>query len=107
MNDDALDSTRGLTRGQFARVAASTIAASAGVAAYARTATARAATMHARAALAAGGTLNLYTWPNYCAQENIKDFKAKTGISLHVSTLESNDSLFAKLNSPAGRTMTS
>jgi spermidine/putrescine transport system substrate-binding protein len=102
VTEDPLDSTRGLTRAQFARLAASTFAASAGIAAYARTEAARAAAMHTRAALATGGTLNLYTWPNYYAPKNIKDFKSKTGISLHVSTLESNDSLFAKLNSPAG-----
>src|ERR1700730_4125874 len=55
-----------------------------------------------RAAAATGGTLNLYTWPNYYAPENLSAFKKSTGITLHMSTLESNDALFAKLNSPAG-----
>src|SRR5207247_11328423 len=54
----------------------------------------------ARAAM--GGTLNRYPWPNYYAPENLKAFKKATGTNLRISTLESNDSLFAKLNSPAG-----
>jgi len=59
-------------------------------------------TLAKRAAAAMGGTLNLYTWPNYYAPANLTAFKKATGITLHTSTLESNDSLFAKLNSPAG-----
>lgn len=50
----------------------------------------------------AGGTLNLYTWPNYFAAKNIADFKKKTGIKINTTFLESNNTLFAKLNSPAG-----
>jgi spermidine/putrescine transport system substrate-binding protein len=49
-----------------------------------------------------GGTLNLYTWPNYYAPENLKAFRKLTGITLRISQLESNNTLFAKLNSPAG-----
>ena len=50
----------------------------------------------------AGGTLNLYTWPNYFAQKNLADFRKATGIKINTTFLESNNSLFAKLNSPAG-----
>jgi spermidine/putrescine transport system substrate-binding protein len=55
-----------------------------------------------RRAAAAEGTLNLYTWPNYYAPQNLKAFTRQTGIKINTATLESNDTLFAKLNSPAG-----
>jgi spermidine/putrescine transport system substrate-binding protein len=86
-----------MTRAQFAALAASAVAATTGVG-YLRAATARAAAYGAQG----GGTLNLYTWPNYYAPANIAAFKKATGIKLRVSNLESNDTLFAKLNSPAG-----
>jgi len=93
----------GMTRAQFATRAAAALATGAGLAAYARSETARAAisTLRTRSA-AIGGTLNLYTWPNYYAAKNLADFKKSTGITIHTSALDSNDTLFAKLNSPAG-----
>ena len=48
------------------------------------------------------GTLNLYTWPNYFAAKNLADFKKATGTKVNQTFLESNNALFAKLNSPAG-----
>jgi spermidine/putrescine transport system substrate-binding protein len=82
-------SSRQISRGQFIGLAGAAVAAVAGLKAR-------------PAAAGTGGTLNLYTWPNYYAPANLAAFKKKTGIALHTATLESNDSLFAKLNSPAG-----
>jgi spermidine/putrescine transport system substrate-binding protein len=94
-------SADGMTRAQFTTRAASALVATAGLAAYARTRSARAA-YSTRAGRATGGTLNLYTWPDYYAAKNLADFKKTSGIKINTSVLESNDALFAKLNSPAG-----
>jgi spermidine/putrescine transport system substrate-binding protein len=82
-------STRQISRRQFVGWAGAAVATAAGL-------------RVTRAAAGTGGTLNLYTWPNYYARANLDAFKKQTGIGLNISTLESNDSLFAKLNSPAG-----
>jgi spermidine/putrescine transport system substrate-binding protein len=52
--------------------------------------------------LAKGGTLNIYTWPNYFAAKNLTTYKHLTGTTINTSTYDSNDVLFAKMNSAAG-----
>ncbi|HZO77818.1 MAG TPA: spermidine/putrescine ABC transporter substrate-binding protein [Solirubrobacteraceae bacterium] len=54
------------------------------------------------AGLAKGGTLNLWTWPDYYAPANLKAFQAKTGTKLNIATYDSNDTAFAKLNTAGG-----
>ena len=93
----------GMTRAQFATRAAAALATTAGLGAYVQSGAAGAATSALRSRSAApGGTLNLYTWPDYYTPKNLADFKKSTGITIHTSALDSNDTLFAKLNSPAG-----
>jgi spermidine/putrescine transport system substrate-binding protein len=86
-----------MNRTQFLQRAGVAAAAVGGIGAL-RSAVARGATFDATK----GGTLNLYTWPNYYAPTNVKAFRQATGIKLNISFLESNNALFAKLNSPAG-----
>lgn len=50
---------------------------------------------------AASTTLNLYSWADYFAPENLKGFQTRSGIKPNVSTFDSNDVLFSKLNSAA------
>jgi spermidine/putrescine transport system substrate-binding protein len=50
-----------------------------------------------------GGTLNVYSWPEYFAPTNTKEWIAKTGAKLNIASYESNDELFAKLSTAAGR----
>lgn len=52
--------------------------------------------------LTKGGTLNLWTWPDYYAPSNLKAFQAKTGTKLNIATYDSNDTAFAKLNTAGG-----
>jgi spermidine/putrescine transport system substrate-binding protein len=50
-----------------------------------------------------GGTLNIYSWPDYFAPASTKDWKGKTGAKLNIASYESNDELFAKLSTAAAR----
>jgi spermidine/putrescine transport system substrate-binding protein len=50
-----------------------------------------------------GGTLNVYSWPEYFAPASTKAWKGKTGAKLNIAAYESNDELFAKLSTAAGR----
>ena len=52
--------------------------------------------------MAKGGTLNLYTWPDYFSTKNLSAYKQQTGTTINISTYDSNDVLFAKLNSAGG-----
>jgi spermidine/putrescine transport system substrate-binding protein len=49
-----------------------------------------------------GGALNVYSWPDYFAPANLKTWKDKTGAKLNVASYDSNDAMFAKLNTAAG-----
>lgn len=64
----------------------------------------KSATAAGKSATAAGkkGTVNIYTWPNYFSSKSLKKFTAKTGITPNISTYDSSDTVFTKLNSPAG-----
>jgi len=54
------------------------------------------------AARAAGGTVNIYSWPDYFAQDDLTAFTAKTGITPNISTYNADEIMFSKMNSPAG-----
>jgi spermidine/putrescine transport system substrate-binding protein len=55
-----------------------------------------------RAVAASGGTLDIYTWPNYFSSANLKNFKKQAGIGVTQSSYESNDAMFAKLAATNG-----
>jgi spermidine/putrescine transport system substrate-binding protein len=50
-----------------------------------------------------GGTLNIYSWPDYFAPASTKEWKGKTDAKLNIASYESNDELFAKLSTAARR----
>ncbi|MDR3516472.1 MAG: spermidine/putrescine ABC transporter substrate-binding protein [Azospirillaceae bacterium] len=55
-----------------------------------------------RARAAATGQLNIYSWPDYFSTESLAAYARKTGVTPNIATYDSDDTLFAKLNSPAG-----
>ncbi|WP_210491430.1 spermidine/putrescine ABC transporter substrate-binding protein [Patulibacter sp. SYSU D01012] len=52
--------------------------------------------------LVKGGELNVYSWPDYFAKENLAAYRKATGTKLNVTTYADNDTLFAKLNAAGG-----
>src|SRR5277367_2017846 len=56
-----------------------------------------------RGRVAAGGSLNIYTWPNYFSKANLTGFQKATGIKINQSSYESNDAMFAKLAATNGK----
>src|SRR5438105_12563810 len=89
----------GSTRAEFLRAA---LGAGAGMLVAGSLDAEQALAASARAAAAASGTLNIYSWPNYFSTKNLKAFTKQTGVKLNISTYESNDALFAKLNTAGG-----
>ncbi|CAB3767133.1 hypothetical protein LMG29739_04992 [Paraburkholderia solisilvae] len=63
---------------------------------------ARAANAPAAGAFAGGKQLNIYSWPDYFSSADLHRFAQQSGVTPAVSTFNSNETLFAKLNSPAG-----
>lgn len=53
-------------------------------------------------AKAATGQLNVYSWPDYFSTDDLAAYAKKTGVTPNIATYDSNETLFAKLNSPAG-----
>jgi len=51
---------------------------------------------------ASGGVLNVYSWPNYFSNESLANYARMSGVTPNITSYDSNDTLFAKLNSPAG-----
>jgi spermidine/putrescine transport system substrate-binding protein len=51
---------------------------------------------------ARGGALDIYSWPAYFSQSNLSGFKKANGTTVNISTYNSNDALFAKLNATSG-----
>jgi spermidine/putrescine transport system substrate-binding protein len=49
-----------------------------------------------------GGTVNIWTWPDYWSPANLKAFKAATGTTVNMSSYQSDDEMFAKLKTAAG-----
>jgi spermidine/putrescine transport system substrate-binding protein len=50
----------------------------------------------------AAGALNIYSWPDYFAQDDLDAWAKKSGVTPNISTYNANELMFAKLNSPAG-----
>ena len=46
--------------------------------------------------------LSIYSWADYFAQQNLDAFTKSSGVTPKITTYDSNDTLFAKLNSSAG-----
>jgi spermidine/putrescine transport system substrate-binding protein len=100
VDSDTVDRpTTEMDRTQFLLRSGGLLAALGGVAGFGAV-TAKGASLGEQRVLA--GTLNLYTWPNYFAAKNLADFRKATGTKVNLTFLESNNTLFAKLNSPAG-----
>jgi len=55
-----------------------------------------------RAKAAGTGQLNIYSWPDYFSVDGLQAYARKTGVTPTISTYDSNETMFAKLNSPAG-----
>jgi spermidine/putrescine transport system substrate-binding protein len=53
-------------------------------------------------ARAATGQLNIYSWPDYFSTADLEAYAKKTGVTPNISTYDSDDTMFAKVNSPAG-----
>jgi spermidine/putrescine transport system substrate-binding protein len=49
-----------------------------------------------------GGSVNLWTWPQYFAPKNLALFTQQTGTHVNQATYDSNDAAFAKLNVSGG-----
>ncbi len=57
----------------------------------------------APAAMAAGNRqLSVYSWPDYFSTADLRAYTQRSGVTPAISTFNSNETLFAKLNSPAG-----
>ncbi len=48
------------------------------------------------------GQLNIYSWSDYFSPAALDSYAKKTGVTPNITTYDSNETLFAKLNSPAG-----
>jgi spermidine/putrescine transport system substrate-binding protein len=94
-------SARTATRREFLGAAGGAAAVSL-LAGYGFAPAARAATRRVVGRAASGGSLNIYTWPDYFSNKNLTAFEHSTKVSIHISTYDDNGVLFAKLNSPAG-----
>ncbi|MET1026742.1 MAG: spermidine/putrescine ABC transporter substrate-binding protein [Dongiaceae bacterium] len=55
-----------------------------------------------RAKAAGTGQLNIYSWPDYFSADGLQAYAKKTGVMPNITTYDSNETMFAKLNSPAG-----
>src|ERR1700749_1940 len=83
-----------MTRGKFLAASGGALAASL-LAACGGSSSGSTTTHQASASqVAKGGTLNLYTWPNYISTKNLAAYKRRTGTTMNISTYDSNDILF-------------
>src|ERR1700750_2665931 len=55
-----------------------------------------------RARAAGTGQLNIYSWPDYFSKESLAAYAKQSGVTPNISTYDSNETMFAKLKSPAG-----
>jgi len=62
----------------------------------------RAGTALAAPAQTKGGTLNIWTWPEYWAPANLNGFKKATGTTVNIASYQSSDEMYAKLKTAAG-----
>lgn len=51
-----------------------------------------------------GGTMTLYTWAGMFSQEQLDDFKAKTGVTVNYVTFDTDETMLAKLQTAKGGT---
>lgn len=56
----------------------------------------------ARPALTKGGTVNIWTWPDYWAPSNLRGFTKATGTSVNIASYTSSDEMYTKLKTAAG-----
>lgn len=49
------------------------------------------------------GELNAILWEGYATEKSVKDFEAKTGIEVNVTSIASNDEVFAKIRTKSGQ----
>src|SRR5579862_930591 len=82
-----------ISRRSFMRLAGGTTLAAAGW---------RASAALAAPKLAKGGTVNIWTWPEYWAPQNLSGFKKATGTTVNIASYESSDEMYAKLKTAAG-----
>jgi spermidine/putrescine transport system substrate-binding protein len=52
--------------------------------------------------LAKGGHVNIWTWPEYWAPNNLSGFKKATGTTVNIASYTSSDEMYAKLKTAAG-----
>jgi spermidine/putrescine transport system substrate-binding protein len=55
-----------------------------------------------RAAFAADKALNIYTWPDYFATDDLAAYATQSGVTPNIVTYNADEIMFSKLNSPAG-----
>ncbi len=55
-----------------------------------------------RAAFAASGAVNIYSWPDYFSTDDLAAYTTKSGVTPNIITYNANEIMFSKLNSPAG-----
>ncbi|GAB2899360.1 extracellular solute-binding protein [Paraburkholderia jirisanensis] len=55
-----------------------------------------------RAQAALSNQLNIYSWPDYFSADDLRAYAQHSGVTPSIATFNSNETLFAKLNSPAG-----
>ena len=82
-----------ISRRSFMRLAGGTTLAAAGW---------RASAALAAPKLAKGGTVNIWTWPEYWAPANLSGFKKATGTTVNIASYESSDEMYAKLKTAGG-----
>lgn len=92
-------SGRKMTRAQFLAVAGAGVATLAGCGSSSSSSS---KTSSAATSSAKGGSVNLWTWPQYFSPKNLARFTQQTGTHINMSTYDSNDAAFAKLNASGG-----
>jgi spermidine/putrescine transport system substrate-binding protein len=103
-------SSRKLSRAQFLAVAGAGAAALAGCGSSSSSSSKASSAASSAAAKASsgtttyakGGSVNLWTWPQYWSPKNIALFEQTTGTHVNMATYDSNDAAFAKLNASGG-----
>lgn len=48
------------------------------------------------------GNLNVYSWPDYFSTGSLANYAKQSGVAPTITSYDSNETMFAKLNSPAG-----
>jgi spermidine/putrescine transport system substrate-binding protein len=88
-----------MSRGRFLALAGGTALAATGLRAGSALARARIASVPT---LTKGGTVNIWTWPEYWAPSNLSGFKKATGTTVNIASYTSSDEMYSKLTTAAG-----